>query len=192
MPPWETETTMAPVKVILTYDDYVTLPNDGKRYEIHEGELSVTPTPTFRHQWILAELLGILRAHVVAHDLGEVVPAPITVVLAETLIVEPDIIYIAKDRMHIVSARGTVDGAPTLAVEILSPSTTRIDRQTKKQLFERYGVPYYWIVDADARTIEVYRAVSAVYGLPERRAGDDLSDLPPFPGLRIDATTLWR
>jgi Uma2 family endonuclease len=183
---------MTAVRTVLTYDDYVTLPNDGKRYEIHDGELSVTPTPTFRHQWILAELLGILRAHVAAHNLGEVVPAPITVVLADTSIVEPDIVYFEKARMSIVGARGTIDGAPTLAVEILSPSTARIDRQAKKQLFERYGVPYYWIVDADARTIDVYRASAGAYGPPDRRDTDALIDLAPFPGLRIDAARLWR
>ena len=183
---------MTAVRTVLTYDDYVTLPNDGKRYEIHDGELSVTPTPTFRHQWILAELLGFLRAQVAAHDLGEVVPAPITVVLADTSIVEPDIVYIEKARMSIVGARGTIDGAPTLAVEILSPSTARIDRQTKKQLFERYGVPYYWIVDADARTIDVYRAVSGAYGPPDSRDAGALIDVPPFSGLRIDAARLWR
>ena len=66
------------------------------------------------------------------------------------------------------------------------------DRQTKKQLFERYGVPYYWIVDADARTIGVYRAVVGAYGSPDRRDADVLIGVPPFPGLRIDAARLWR
>ena len=179
------------VRTVLTYEDYVTLPNDGRRYEIHDGELSVTPAPTFRHQQVITRLLAILLGHVVAHDLGEVVPAPITVVLADTSVVEPDIVYIAKERLSIVSARGTIDGAPTLAIEVLSPSTTRIDRQTKKQLFERYSVPFYWIVDAEARVIEVYRAVSGVYGPPDSRS-DDLSDLPPFAGLTIDAAVLWR
>ncbi|MBM4441916.1 MAG: Uma2 family endonuclease [Candidatus Rokubacteria bacterium] len=180
------------MRTVLTYDDYAALPNDGWRYEIHDGELSVTPTPTYRHQWILAELLGVLRAHVAAHDLGEVVPAPITVVLAETSVVEPDIVYIEKARMGLVSARGTIDGAPTLAIEILSPSTARIDRQRKRELYERYGVPYYWIVDPDMRTIDVYRATSGVYGAPDRRGPDALSDLPPFAGLTIDAARLWR
>ena len=183
---------MTAVKTVLTYEDYVALPTDGRRYEIHDGELAVTPTPTFRHQWILAELLGILRAHVAAHDLGEVVPAPISVVLADTSIVEPDIVYIEKARMGIVGARGTIDGAPTLVIEILSPSTARIDRQTKKQLFERYGVPYYWIVDPDARKIDVHRASAGAYGSPERRDAGVLDDLPPFPGLRIDTARLWR
>jgi Uma2 family endonuclease len=182
---------MTPVRVVLTYEDYVSLPNDGKRYEIHDGELSVTPSPTFRHQSVLAALLGALRTHVLANDLGEVVPAPITVVLAPTTIVEPDIIYIAKERMSIVGTRGTVDGAPTLAVEILSPSTARNDRQTKKQLFERYGVAYYWIVDPEARVIEVYTAEAGAYAEADRRTGD-LADLPPFPGLRINPVELWR
>jgi Uma2 family endonuclease len=183
---------MTAVRVMLTYADYVELPDDGKRYEIHDGELSVTPTPTFRHQVILAALLGFLRAHVLDRGLGEVVPAPITVILAEHTIVEPDIIFIANDRMGIVSPRGTVDGAPTLAVEILSPSTTRIDGERKLQLYERYGVPHYWIVDPTARAIDVYRSVSNRYDSPDHRVGDDLTDLPPFPGLRIDAATLWR
>lgn len=139
------------------------------RYEIHEGELSVMP----------------------ASDLGEVVPAPIAVVLTNTTIVEPDIICIANERMNLVSARGTVDGGPTLAVEILSPSTARNDRQTKKQLFERCGVPFYWIVDHDARAIEIYRAEAGVYGAADRRT-TDLTDLPRFPGLRIDPAKLWR
>ena len=183
---------MTPVKVVLTYEDYVALPDDGMRYEIHDGELSVTPTPTFRHQQVLAALLGILRAHVLANDLGEVVPAPITVVLADTSIVEPDIIYIAKERMSLVAPRGTVDGGPTLAVEILSPSTARNDRGKKKLLFERYGVPFYWIVDHEARAIEVYQLVSGAYGAPTRHDADNLTDLPPFPGLRIDPVVLWR
>jgi Uma2 family endonuclease len=183
---------MTAVRGLLTYDDYVALPNDGWRYEIHDGELSVSPSPTFRHQQIVTRLLRVLSAHVEANDLGEVVPAPITVVLADTSIVEPDVVYIAKERMNIVSARGTVDGAPSLAVEILSPSTARNDRQTKKPLFERYGVPFYWIVDADAHAIEVYRTVSGIYGAAERFGPDDLVDLPPFPGLRVDSAALWR
>ena len=183
---------MTAVRVMLSYANYVELPDDGKRYEIHDGELSVTPTPTFRHQEIVAALLGVLRAHVIARDLGKVVPSPITVILAEHTIVEPDIVFIANDRMGIVSPRGTVDGAPTLAVEILSPSTVRIDRDRKLQLYERHGVPHYWIVDPAARAIDAYRAVSHRYGPPDQHAGDDLSDLAPFPGLSMDAAELWR
>jgi Uma2 family endonuclease len=183
---------MTAVRVVLTYEDYVALPDDHVRYEIHDGELSVTPAPTFRHQQIVLRLVSILHAHVTANDLGEVVPSPITVVLADTTVLEPDIIYIAKERMSLVGSRGTVDGPPTLAVEILSPSTARNDRGTKKRLFERYGVLFYWIVDHDAQVIEVYELASGAYGPPDRRGSDALVDLPPFSGLSIAPTALWR
>ncbi len=182
---------MVAMKVVLTYQDYVALPNDGKRYEILDGEISVTAAPTFRHQQVLAALLGLLRAHVIARGLGEVVPAPIAVVLADTTVVEPDIVYIAADRLGIVSGRGTVDGAPSLAIEILSPSTASLDRGTKLQLYARYGVPCSWIVDADTRAIEVYRLTAGAYAPPQRFAGNMLADLPPFPSLRLDPATLW-
>ena len=181
---------MTAVRVVLTYEDYVATPDDGMRYEIHDGELSVSPAPTFRHQQLLARLLVALRAHVSANDLGELVPAPVAVVLAATTVVEPDLVSLSKDRLGLVSARGTVDGAPTLVIEIASPSTARRDRQTKKQLYERYGVPYYWIVDPDARAIEVYRHDGGRYGGEDVRAGEFV-DVPPFPGLRIDSAQFW-
>ena len=91
---------MDTVRTVLTYEDYAALPDDTWRYEIHAGELSVTPSPTFRHQLIIARLLGVLRDHVITHGLGEVVPSPITVVLSNTSIVQPDIVYLARDRMR--------------------------------------------------------------------------------------------
>jgi len=86
---------MDAVRTVLTYEDYASLPNDGRRYEIRDGELSVTPTPTFRHQRVVTALLRALADYVDAHDLGEMVPSSITVVLADTTIVERDIIHIA-------------------------------------------------------------------------------------------------
>jgi Uma2 family endonuclease len=182
---------MAQVKTVLTYEDYAALPSEGARYEIHDGELSVSPTPTFRHQLIVARLLVALRSHAFAHDLGEVVPSPITIVLSDTNVLEPDIVFIAKDRMRLVAPRGTIDGPPTLAIEVLAPSTARNDRGKKKQLFERFGVPWYWIVDADACCIDVAALVSGSYGAPERRS-ESLVDLPPFAGLTINAAALWQ
>ena len=182
---------MDAVKAVLTYEDYAALPSEGARYEIHDGELSVSPTPTFRHQLIAMRLSAALHVHVVAHDLGAVVQSPITIVLSETNVLEPDIVFIAKDRMRLVAPRGTIDGPPTLAIEVLSPSTARKDRGKKKQLFERFGVPWYWIVDADAHSIDVHELVSGSYGAPDRRS-ENLVDLPPFRGWTLDAAALWQ
>ena len=180
---------MVAVRVVLTYADYVALPNDGKRYEIHDGELSVTPAPGRTHQHLVLELGSLLNTHVKERGLGEVYVAPFDVILDTTTIVQPDVVYIARDRLDRVSERG-IDGAPTLAVEIISPSTVQIDRGTKLQLYARHRVPYYWIVDSVARTVEAYALRFDVYELSARVGGDDVLRAEPFPDLEIRLASL--
>lgn len=178
-------------RVVLTYRDYEALPNDGRRYEIHEGELSVTPAPGTRHQRVAGNLYAVLREHVLRHGLGEIFFAPVDVILSDITIVQPDIVYVANDRLQAISSRG-IEGPPTLSVEILSPSTIQIDRQTKLQIYSRYGLPYYWIVDPEARAVEAYALSESAYGLTVRTAGDESLSAPPFSDLVITAATLWR
>ncbi|MBI3635381.1 MAG: Uma2 family endonuclease [Candidatus Rokubacteria bacterium] len=178
------------MRVVLTYEDYAALPNDGKRYEIHDGELSVTPAPGLRHQDVTGKLYAALLAYVTAQGTGRVFIAPVDVILARTSIVQPDIVYLAEERTHLMSERG-IEGAPTLAVETLSESTRRTDRTTKLQLYARYDVSFYWIVDPATPSIEIYRLESGAYAGPAQRSGAHLADLPPFAGLTLDATTVW-
>lgn len=180
---------MTSVRVVLTYEDYAELPNDGRRYEIHDGELSVTPSPGRRHQRVVLEFAVALHAHVRAHDLGEVYVAPFDVILADSTIVQPDVTFVARDRLGLLAERGA-EGSPTLAVEVISPYTGRIDRSTKWRLYARFAIPYYWIVDPQAQTIDVYQLVGATYEGPQHFAGA-FADLPPFPGLTLDAMSLW-
>ena len=181
---------MGAVRVVLTYADYVALPNDGKRYEIHDGELSVTPAPGRTHQRLVLELGSLLNAHVKARSLGEIDIAPFDVILDDTSIVQPDVVYIARDRSGVVSERG-VHGVPTLAIEIMSPSTVQIDRGTKLQLYARHRVPHYWIVDPVARTVEAYTLHAGAYELSVRVAGDEALRAEPFPDLEILLASLW-
>ncbi|MBM4442782.1 MAG: Uma2 family endonuclease [Candidatus Rokubacteria bacterium] len=178
------------MKAPLTFADYVTLPDDGRRYEIHDGELSVTPAPGRTHQRVVLRLAMALDAHVTAHALGEVNIAPFDVVLSDPTTVQPDILFVAVDRSAAFSDRG-FEGAPTLVVEVLSPSTAHIDRHIKRQLYVRHAVPYYWIVDPEARTIDVHRLTAGAYGEPQRFGDGDLVDLPPFPGLTLAPATVW-
>jgi len=181
-------------KTALTYHDYETLPADGRRYEIHDGELSVTPSPSLDHQIILANLLRVLFQHVPSVAPGLVLAAPLDVILAdtaaETSIVQPDILYVAPDRMVLTSRRG-IEGGPTLAVEILSPSTRTIDRVTKRSLYARYNVPHLWLVDPDARVLEAFSLEGGRYVLAVSAAGGDPVDLPPFAGLGLVPDRLW-
>jgi Uma2 family endonuclease len=178
----------------LTYRDYETLPNDGRRYEIHDGELCVTPSPSLEHQIISMRLVSALLKWVEAHPGGLLLYALLDVILAdrpeETSIVQPDILYLAPDRLGLASHRG-IEGPPTLAVEILSPSTRTLDRVTKRRLYARYGVPYLWLVDPDARAVEVFALESDRYVLAAGAAGAEPIDLPPFTALALVPDALW-
>ena len=177
-------------RVILTYADYAALPDDGRRYELHEGELSVTPSPGTRHQRVIGNLFVILRHHVQAHRLGELFLSPTDCILSDTTVVQPDIPFVDARHASRVSERA-IEGAPTLAVEVLSPSTERIDRRRKLDLYARHGVPYYWIVDPAARVIDTYNLADGAYHIGARLAGDQPAALPPFGDLPLDPAALW-
>ena len=177
-------------RVILTYADYAAIPNDGRRYEVHEGEVSVTPAPSPRHQEVTLNLAVALREHVKARGLGKVFVSPIDCILSDTTVVQPDLVYLAPPRLVAVSARG-IEGPPTLVVEVLSPSTAQIDRGVKGQLYARHGTPYYWIVDIEARVIEVFVLAGEGYQPVARLEGTRPAALPPFAELRLDPASVW-
>ena len=178
-------------RVILTYTDLAALPADGKRYELHEGEIYMTAAPRPRHQQVIGNLYLIIADHVRRFGLGEVLLSPIDVILAEVTVVEPDLIYLDASRLGRISDRG-IEGPPTLAIEVLSPSTAAADRGVKRQLSARYGVPHYWIVDPDARVIETYHLTGATYEPGPRLDGTAPVALPPFPDLLLDPAAVWR
>src|SRR2546428_12135130 len=99
-------------KIVLTYEDFATLPDDGKRYELHEGELSVSPAPTPRHQRIIGNLFLILAPHVRASRCGEVFLSPFDCILTNITVVEPDLVYVDEERLRLVSERA-LEGSPT-------------------------------------------------------------------------------
>jgi Uma2 family endonuclease len=138
---------------LVTYDDYRHLPDDSKQYQIIRGELYMTPAPTTMHQRIALKLEVKLFEFAEKNKRGEILHAPVDVVLSMTDVVQPDIVFVAKDRLNIITKNNIV-AAPDLVVEILSKHTETIDREKKKELYERHGVKEYWIVDPDAEQIE--------------------------------------
>lgn len=136
-----------------TYNDYLNL-EDGNRYEILGGRLiMMTPAPEANHQFISARLEFLFMGFVETNDLGYVLDAPTDVVLDAENIVQPDILFIAKDKKHIIRKRG-VFGPPDLIVEILSPSTQYKDVFEKKDLYERFKVREYGVVNPYMKSIE--------------------------------------
>lgn len=180
---------MSSTRIILTYKDYAALPEDGKRYELHEGELSMTPAPHTRHQQVSRNLFRVLDQHVREQSLGEILYAPVDCILSDITIVQPDIVYIESERRDIISARG-IEGPSTLVVEILSPSTGQIDRGIKFQLYARYGVPYYWIVETEPISIDAYALSGKEYQVALRLSGPTSMAIPPFNDLLLSPACL--
>jgi Uma2 family endonuclease len=145
--------TMRQADIKFTYHDYLQLPDD-KRYELVEGELCLVPSPSLYHQRISRELGTALHLYLRKHDLGETFYAPCDVVLSEISVVQPDLIFVSRERLGIL-AEANVQGAPDLVVEILSPSTGQRDLGIKRSLYAKYGVREYWIVDPEDKTVQV-------------------------------------
>ena len=177
-------------KIVLTYDNYCELPNDRNRYEILDGELSVTPAPRTKHQKVLGNLHRLLANYVVANQFGTIFIAPTDVILAPTTVVQPDLIFIGNDRRGIVTERA-IEGSPTLLIEILSPTTQRTDRETKAQLYAKYAVPHYWLIDPDQPTIEAYELAGDQYKLIVKAQNAEVFTPSLFPGLTIPLADLW-
>jgi Uma2 family endonuclease len=175
--------------VRLTYDDYLLFPEDGRRHEILDGEHYVTAAPYIRHQIVQQRLNFALSRIVEPAGLGQILSEPVDVLLSRHDIVQPDLLFIARERLGILTRRN-VQGAPDLVVEILSSSSQRIDREIKREAYERAGVSEYWLVDPELDTVTVYRAGEAGATLLSARAADLLTT-PLLPGFEARLADLF-
>lgn len=137
-----------------TYDDLIAMPTDGQRYELIDGDVCVSPAPHRVHQELVGRTFLLLHSEGAAKGLGKVYMAPVDVRLSPHDIVQPDLIFLLRDRLHLY--RGSVvEGPPDIVVEILSPSTRQTDLVRKAALYARAGVPEYWQLDLEARTLRI-------------------------------------
>jgi Uma2 family endonuclease len=164
--------------------------DDRQRYEIIGGDLAVTPSPSFPHQLLSARLLQELANFVTPRGLGVVVHAPLDVVFSDLDVVQPDLIYLTAEQVARVEEYG-VHEAPTLVVEILSPSTARRDRHVKRDLYARMGVPHYWLLDPLRRILEAYALREDDYALVDSATGAVAFRPALFPDLALHLGELW-
>ncbi len=172
-----------------TVEDYLALPHDVVA-ELIDGELYVTPAPAFDHQDVLLALAVILRPFVEAGGLGRVVPAPVDVHLDSGDVVQPDIVFVAT--AHLDRVHQAIHGAPDLAIEVLSPARPERDRIVKKRLYAENGVPEYWIVDPEARAVEVFRLDGDSYEPAGWFTGDATVVSPLLPDLAVPLAEVFR
>ncbi len=139
-----------------TYNDLLEMPDDGRHYEILDGELIVNAAPNLRHQRIAGRIYTLISNYLEQHPMGEVFFAPVDVVFTQRWVVEPDVVYVSNERRSILVGPN-ISGAPDLTVEVLSPSNRRNDEVIKRHAYENFGVSEYWIADPDVESIKIYR-----------------------------------
>jgi Uma2 family endonuclease len=144
---------------LLGYEDYVRFtPPDSGNYELHNGLIIYRVTPVPLHQIVLTNLLTEMTVYVKKHKLGRMLPAPMDTVFTLNDVLQPDLLYLSKERLHLVGAK-KIEGAPDLVVEILSPSNHSKEMGSKKLIYELSGVREYWLVNLDKKTLTQYENV---------------------------------
>lgn len=172
-------------------DDIWDAPDDGNLYEVIDGALYVMPPPKWLHQNAIIALLARLLPHVFGNRLGKVSTAPVGVVLDDENGVQPGIVFVAQDRLEIISERG-IEGAPDLIVEVLSPRTQARDRGIKMRRYAAAGVRYYWIVVPRTRSIEEYQLGPDGYERISIARPGTIFRPAIFPGLGTPVDALWE
>ena len=176
-----------------TYEDYLNIPGDD-RYELINGEFILVSAPNTAHQGAITGLILSLGNFVESENLGRVYTAPFEVLLTDPQginIVQPDIIFISKEREHIITP-ANIQGAPDLVIEILSPSTARQDRTTKRDLYARHGVKEYWIADPEAQTVSVMLLKDGEYEVVGNYAIEDTLTSPTLEGFSVKMDRVFR
>jgi len=180
--------------VKLTYEDFVLFPDDGKRHELIDGEHFVTPSPNTKHQAIAMNLSGMIWAYLQQHAIGRVFAAPFDVVFSNFDVVEPDLLYLSKERAAAVLTSLHATGAPDLVVEIGSKGTRKRDETIKRRLYERFGVAEYWVIDPALDLVKVYRRAGERYERVAELAleNGDVLTTPFLPGLDLPLAKIFE
>jgi Uma2 family endonuclease len=172
----------------LDYSYILGTPNDGKRYELVDGELFVSPAPSKIHQRISRRLQRQLEDYFHDRRLGEVFNAPLDVVLTPHDVFEPDLLVVGDPAL---TTTRNVEKPPLLVVEILSPSTCKVDRGVKFRRYAELGIRHCWIVDPDIQRVECFRLNAGAYQLVIEGEGDAKLTHPDWDSLVIDLAALW-
>lgn len=181
---------MEAVRPRVGYSDLQQMPEDGRRYELYDGEVFVVPAPLPRHQRVVIALVRNLDQYVKTRG-GEVLLSPIDIVFSDFDVLQPDVVFFTVSRQHHVKADEPIRVPPDLAIEVISPSSAQTDRGKKMQMYSRYGVTEYWIVDPGERRVEVYRLAGRDFALVHVVAPPDVVHSAVVANLEISTSELF-
>ena len=174
----------------MTYDQYCLLPEDRNQYELFDGELVITPSPSRTHQKIVGKLYTRLLAYVEENASGEVYLAPLDTIFDQYTVLQPDILFVSKDRLPEVGQE-RIEGAPDLVVEVLSPTTFHKDLRRKMSVYSQFGVREYWIVDPEVQAIELYCQAEKELGLSRRFSSQETFESRLLSGFQIVVSSIF-
>ena len=181
----------ADTRRLYTYAELVAeLPESNQPCELWDGELIMSPTPSFNHQKVVFRFQRALYDWVAARKLGEVVGAPIDMVLSPHRAMQPDVIFVARERLAIIQR--VVMGPADLVAEVISPGGRNRDRIEKRDLYEQHGVKEYWIVDPEAETVDVLELVQGQYELAMRRGPGEIATSRLLTGFEVSVDYLFH
>lgn len=181
------------IEPLLTVADLDACPNDGNRYELIEGELFVSHAPRLAHQLILQNLQMGLLTFLQDHPIGILVPGA-GAVFSEYDAVIPDLVFVRHERREEIVEDDRFVGPPDLVIEVLSPGKTNRDRDlpVKRQLYAKYGVEEYWIVDNENQCVLIYRLRSeALEEISKLSAEDEISS-PILPDFHLKVNAIFN
>jgi len=184
---------MAPMKGVwprVSFSDLQQMPEDGRRYELYDGEVIVVPSPFPRHQRAAIELLDRLRDYARRYG-GEALISPLDIVFSEHDVLQPDVVFFRASRRHLIQPDAPIRSVPDLVVEVLSPSTATRDRTRKMQTYAQYGVAEYWLIDLATRQIEVYTLVGGSFALHQTALAADIVRSVILPDFAVQADALF-
>lgn len=180
-------------RTLLTVEDLLALPdNDNNRYELIEGELIVSCNPSLNHQRILGNIFAALKNYLDQNPIGEAFLTP-GVIFDRHNSVIPDVVFLTNEQLARVGSEPHIHEGPALAVEVVSPGreNARRDRVVKLETYGKFGVGEYWIVDPEARSVEVYRPGGGALALAETFKAAGVITSPALPGFACDLEKLF-
>lgn len=174
----------------VTYDDLLSLGETNQRIELFDGEIVMSAMPATRHQRIGSLLYVQLFNYVRSRNLGFVYSAPVDVVLANSVVFQPDLCFISNERMHIDDGE-KIHASPDLVIEILSDSTEKRDRTLKFREYARNGATEYWLIAPDKREVEVFSNSDKGFQLVKIFSGMEKMSTPLFPDADVDLKVVF-
>jgi Uma2 family endonuclease len=175
----------------ITVHDYMGMPEGPPYYQLIDGDLYMSPSPNWRHQGIIGNIYKKISVYLEKNDIGQVFMAPLDVVLSETNVYQPDVLFFSNNRKKILGER-CIEGAPDFVVEILSGSTAHLDRGHKRKIYARTGVKELWFVDPNLKEIEVFDLKRSPDTPSATFSSTDKFTSALFPGLKFAGTEIFR